>query len=88
MVGLNPLAREEYEKAELDKSISQWTDVIASQENLAQALQSLTQRAQQMFLETYNAVRVSFQRIFKEIFLEGEADLILESQTNPLQSEI
>ncbi|MEO0091458.1 MAG: AAA family ATPase [candidate division WOR-3 bacterium] len=87
---VNPLAKEEYEKekAELDKLISQRADIVSAQDNLTQALQALTQRAQQMFLETYNAVRQSFQRIFKEIFLEGEADLILESQINPLQSDI
>ncbi|MCX7784815.1 MAG: AAA family ATPase [candidate division WOR-3 bacterium] len=87
---VNPLAKEEYEKekTELDKLINQRADVVNAQDNLTQALQTLTQRAQQMFLDTYNAVRISFQRIFKEIFLEGEADLILESQTNPLESEI
>jgi chromosome segregation protein len=87
---INPLAKDDYEreKAELDKLTNQRTDIVTAQNNLTAALQELTKKAEEMFLETYKAVRKSFQRIFKEIFLEGDADLILETPSNPLDSEI
>jgi len=87
---INPLAKDDYEreKTELDKLTNQRADIVMAQNNLTTALQGLTKKAEEMFLETYKAVRKSFQRIFKEIFLEGDADLILETPSNPLDSEI
>lgn len=87
---INPLAKDDYEreKAELDKLTNQRNDVVIAQNNLTTAMKELTKKAEEMFLETFKAVRTSFQRIFQEIFLEGTADLILDTTTNPLESEI
>jgi chromosome segregation protein len=87
---INPLAKDDYEreKAELDKLSNQRNDIVVAQNNLTTALKELTKKAEEMFLETFKAVRISFQRIFQEIFLEGTADLILDTSTNPLESEI
>jgi len=87
---INPLAKDEYEreKTELDKLTSQRNDVLTAQNNLILALKELAKKAEEMFLETYKQVQVSFRRIFKEIFIEGEADLILETPATPLASDI
>jgi chromosome segregation protein len=91
LIGLiNPLAQEEYEKEKeaLDKLLKQENDVLDAKQNLINALEELTKYAESLFRETYEKVKVSFQRIFGEIFLEGEADLLLETPNNPLESEI
>jgi len=87
---INPLAKDDYEreKIALDKLVGQRTDIQTAQNNLTFALSELTKKAEEMFLVTYQAVQVSFRRIFKEIFLEGEADIILETPNTPLASEI
>ncbi|MBS4015589.1 MAG: AAA family ATPase [Candidatus Latescibacteria bacterium] len=87
---INPLAKDDYEreKAELDKLTNQRNDVATAQTNLGLALQELTKKAEQMFYGTYEQVKVSFRRIFKEIFVEGDADLILETPASPLDSDI
>ena len=87
---INPLAKDEYEKEKgaLDKLTNQHKDIVTARDNLIMALKELTKKAEQMFLETYGQVQVSFQRIFKEIFVEGDADLMLETPANPLESEI
>ncbi|MEO0075380.1 MAG: AAA family ATPase, partial [candidate division WOR-3 bacterium] len=87
---INPLARDDYqrEKNELDRLTSQYQDIVKAQTNLNLALSELTKKAEQMFLATYDKVKISFRQIFKDIFSEGEADLILETPTNPLDSDI
>ncbi|MEO0072026.1 MAG: AAA family ATPase [candidate division WOR-3 bacterium] len=87
---INPLAKDEYEreKHELEKLQKQENDIVQAQENLMQALEELTARADAMFSDTYQKVRESFKRIFKEIFLEGEADLVLATPNDPLESDI
>lgn len=87
---INPLAKDDYEKekAELDKLTNQHNDVATAQTNLWLAIQELTKKAELMFFETYEKVKVSFRRIFKEIFVEGDADLLLENPSSPLESDI
>ncbi|MCX8015467.1 MAG: hypothetical protein N2748_05555, partial [candidate division WOR-3 bacterium] len=87
---INPLAKDEYEREqnELNKLIKQRDDIISAQNNLTSALNQLTEKAEEMFRSTLKQVQTSFRRIFKEIFIEGEADLILESPSKPLESEI
>jgi len=91
VIGLiNPLAKDDYdrEKTALDKLTNQRVDIITAQNNLDLAINQLTKKAEEMFLETYKQVQVSFRRIFEEIFIEGEADLILATPGTPLDSEI
>lgn len=87
---INPLAKDDYEreKVELDKLTNQRNDIATAKTNLGLALQELTKKAEQMFYGTYEQVKISFRRIFKEIFVEGEADLILETPASPLESDI
>lgn len=86
----NPLALEEYtrEKAELEKYQRERADIIQAKENLKRLIQEIQNYARQEFLNTYNAVRQNFQKIFARLFVEGEADLILADENNPLESEI
>lgn len=87
---VNPLAAEEYEqeKNDLDRLIFQRDDVLQAQKNLQEALQEIDRHAREQFITTYQEVRRQFQQVFRELFLDGEADLVLVNDTSPLESEI
>jgi chromosome segregation protein len=87
---VNPLAGEEFarERGDLERLRSQRQDVAQAKANLEQTLSEIDQHAQGQFIATYGQVRGHFRDIFRELFLEGEADLVLVNDANPLESEI
>lgn len=87
---VNSLAGEEYasEKADLEKLRAQRDDVAQAKINLNATLAGIDRHAQEQFIATYSLVRDHFQAVFRQLFLDGEADLVLTDPTNPLQSEI
>ncbi|HTW92557.1 MAG TPA: chromosome segregation protein SMC [bacterium] len=87
---VNPLAAQEYaqEKSDLAKLATQREDVAAAKTNLESALTEIDRHAQEQFAATYGEVRGHFRNIFQALFLEGEADLVMTNDANPLESEI
>ena len=87
---VNPLAGEEYarEKGDLERLRVQRQDVAQAKLNLEATLVEIDRHAQEQFVTTYAEVRGHFREIFRELFLEGEADLVLVNDANPLESEI
>jgi len=87
---VNPLAAQEYaqEKSDLAKLVTQREDVAAAKTNLESALTEIDRHAQEQFAATYGEVRGHFREIFQTLFLEGEADLVMTNDANPLESEI
>ena len=87
---VNPLAAQEYEqeKSDLAKLVTQREDVAAAKVNLESALTEIDRHAQEQFAATYGEVRGHFRDIFQALFLEGEADLVMTNEANPLESEI
>jgi len=87
---VNPLAKEEYqrEKTELDKYHTQRQDVLDARANLQKTIVEIEQHAKDQFLDTFRLVRECFRSIFTRLFIEGEADLVLQDETTPLDSEI
>jgi chromosome segregation protein len=87
---VNPLAAQEYaqEKSDLEKLTVQREDVAAAKVNLESTLTEIDRHAQEQFAVTYSEVRGHFREIFQALFLEGEADLVMTNDANPLESEI
>jgi chromosome segregation protein len=87
---VNPLAAQEYaqEKSDLAKLATQREDVAAAKVNLESALTEIDRHAREQFAATYGEVRSHFREIFQTLFLEGEADLVMTNDSNPLESEI
>jgi len=87
---VNPLAGEEFarEKGDLERLRTQRQDVAQAKLNLEATLVEIDRHAQEQFVTTYAEVRGHFREIFRELFLEGEADLVLMNDANPLESEI
>lgn len=87
---VNPLATDEFEqeRKDLSRLVAQRDDVVRAKANLEQTMVELDRHARDQFLQTYGEVREHFQEIFRRLFLEGEADLLLLDEANPLQSEV
>jgi len=87
---VNPLAAQEYaqEKSDLEKLTVQREDVAVAKGNLESTMTEIDRHAQEQFAVTYSEVRGHFREIFQTLFLEGEADLVMTNDANPLESEI
>jgi chromosome segregation protein len=87
---VNPLAGREFvqEKQDLERLRVQRHDVGAAKVNLEQTMAEVDRHAREQFAATYSEVRGHFREIFRELFLEGEADLVMVNDANPLESEI
>ncbi len=66
----------------------QLSDINESQAKLIELIDRLNVESHQRFVETFGAVRVNFQELFRKLFGGGKADLILLDEENPLESGI
>jgi chromosome segregation protein len=88
---VNLLAYSEYEeeKERLDFLTQQRSDLIESEKDLIKTIDEINETAKDLFTETFEAIRINFQTIFRSLFNEGdEADLILEEGVDPLEAKI
>lgn len=88
---VNPTAIEAYEemKKRYDFILEQKTDLVNAKDSLMQTIQEVEATANQKFLETFNAVRENFRKVFKALFTEeDEADLVLEQPDNLAETGI
>jgi chromosome segregation protein len=87
---VNFLAAREYEElagtlAELEE---QRTDLAEARANLDQSIARLDAQSREKFLATFEQVKEEFQRIFREVFVGGQADLKLQPGVDPLEAGI
>lgn len=88
---VNLLAFEEYdeEKKRFDFFAGQRSDLIQSEKDLIKTIDEINTTAQNLFFETFEAIRENFQKIFRSLFRqEDEADLKLEEGVDPLEARI
>ncbi len=88
---INLLAYSEYEeeKERLEFLHKQRDDLIESEKDLIKTIKEINETAENVFLETFEAIRENFKIIFQSVFNPGdEADLILEEDVDPLESKI
>ncbi|UCG60553.1 MAG: chromosome segregation protein SMC [Candidatus Zixiibacteriota bacterium] len=87
---VNLLALEEYKTAAERKAFleEQLSDLTAAKEDLQTTITKINHTARQLFLETFNKVKVNFKNLFVELFTGGEADIFLRDPSDPLESDI
>ncbi len=66
----------------------QKADVEAACQDLQRAIQETDKQIEAMFAATLEAVRTSFQTLFRRLFGGGRADLVATDGDNPIQSGI
>lgn len=82
---INPTAIEAYTemKKRYEFILEQKNDLVTAKESLMQTIQEVEATANQQFLDTFNAVRDNFQKVFKALFTEDDtADMVLVDPEN------
>ncbi len=88
---VNLYAYSEYEEARerLDFLHKQRDDLVESEKDLIHSIKEINQTAQDLFADTFEEIRGSFQKIFRTLFDPGdEADLVIEQDVDPLEAKI
>ncbi|UCE04873.1 MAG: chromosome segregation protein SMC [bacterium] len=87
---VNLLALKEYEqeKGRLDFLEKQQQDLISAEQNLKETILHINQTAQQKFDTVFQEIRQNFIKVFKQFFSEGDADLIIAQDEDPLDATI
>jgi chromosome segregation protein len=87
---VNPLAVEDYnnERTELLNYLNQKKDILQGIINLKKSAEELEKKAKEVFCNTFENVRKEFKNTFTEIFLEGEADIIISEPENVFESPV
>ncbi|MFH1010137.1 MAG: chromosome segregation protein SMC [bacterium] len=86
---VNLLAIEEYEQENerWQRMLANRDDLLKAKATLKETISRINETAQAQFLEIFTKVRANFQRLFREFFGSGEADLIL-SGTDLLEADV
>ena len=87
---VNALAIEEHDETvkRHDFLVSQRTDLADAKASLLQAIKEIDATARELFIATFEQVRVNFREIFMSLFGGGECDLRLENPDAPLDCDI
>lgn len=87
---VNLVAIEEYDelKKRYDFLIQQQNDLLEAKESLHQAILKINRTTKQMFIETFEKVKVEFRNYFKILFGGGDAQVFLIDENDPLESGI
>lgn len=82
---INPTAIEAYQemKKRYEFILEQKTDLVNAKDSLLATIQEVESTANQKFLDTFNAVKENFIRVFKALFTEeDQCDMILSDPEN------
>ena len=87
---VNALAIEEHDETvkRHDFLVAQRTDLFDARASLLQAIKEIDATARELFMATFEQVRVNFREIFMSLFGGGECDLRLENRDAPLDCDI
>ncbi|MCU0642873.1 MAG: chromosome segregation protein SMC [bacterium] len=87
---VNLLALKEYEqeKTRLDFLEKQHEDLISAEQNLKDTINQLNKTAQEKFDNLFQEIRGNFIKVFQNFFPEGDADLLIVPDEDPLESAI
>ncbi|MEE9312508.1 MAG: chromosome segregation protein SMC, partial [Planctomycetota bacterium] len=66
----------------------QESDLLKAKRTLGDAIARIERETKKMFVDTFEAVRVNFQRLFRRLFGGGSAELLLTNPEDPLNSGV
>ncbi len=78
---------EQIESRYLEKE-AQYEDLIKAKETLEKIIARINNDSRRQFVETLEAIRVNFQKLFRQTFGGGHADLMLEEGVDPLEAGV
>ena len=66
----------------------QYEDLVEAKETLEKIIVRINADSRKIFVETLEAIRQNFQRLFRQTFGGGQADIILEADVDPLEAGV
>lgn len=78
----------EIESERLQLLNDQKTDLMESEDNLRDTIQKIDREARKMFLETFEKIKVNFEKLFVMFFEGGQGSLSLVGDPDPLDADI
>jgi chromosome segregation protein len=87
---VNPLAEEEYEELSVrfETQSTQNQDLEATIAELNSSIKKMDRESKERFSEAFVEIRRHFREQFALLFRGGKADLLLEDESNPLESGV
>ncbi|MDE0484929.1 MAG: chromosome segregation protein SMC [Candidatus Poribacteria bacterium] len=87
-VNLKAIEAHEEHKKRLDFQIAQRDDIQQSIQSMHQAIQKINETSRDVFMKTFDQVKINFQEVFTQLFGGGETELRLTDEENILESGI
>jgi chromosome segregation protein len=66
----------------------QFDDLTSAKRSLEEIIAKINQDSRRLFTETFTVIRTHFQELFRKLFGGGMADIVLEDETDILESGI
>jgi chromosome segregation protein len=67
---------------------TQFDDLTAAQRSLQEIIAKINNDSRKLFTESFNTIRVHFQELFRKLFGGGQADVVLEDESDVLESGV
>ena len=66
----------------------QYNDLVEAKRTLEKIIARIDNDSRKLFVETLEAIRLNFQKLFRQTFGGGKADIILEPDVDPLEAGV
>ncbi|MEM6470884.1 MAG: chromosome segregation protein SMC [Planctomycetota bacterium] len=87
-VNMEALAELEGLQQRYDHLSGQFEDLTAAKDSLQRIIGRINADSRRLFLDTLEAIRQNFQKLYRKSFGGGHADLILEESDDPLEAGV
>jgi chromosome segregation protein len=87
-VNLDALTELEDLESRYLKMDGQYQDLVEAKETLEKIIVRINADSRKLFVETLEAIRQNFQKLFRQTFGGGQADIILEEGVDPLEAGV
>jgi len=67
---------------------AQYQDLVQAKATLEKIIVRIDADSRKLFVETLNAIRTNFQKLFRQTFGGGQADILLEEGADPLEAGV
>ncbi|MCC9602060.1 chromosome segregation protein SMC [Stieleria sp. JC731] len=87
-VNMEALAELEGLQERYDHLSGQYEDLAAAKDSLQRIIGRINADSRRLFLDTLEAIRQNFQKLYRKSFGGGHADLVLEESEDPLEAGV